>query len=250
MGAKYFFRLDDIMPSMDWEKFWKYINLFSEHGVKPLLGIIPDNKDESIEVNPKNPQFWGIIKKLADNNKIDIAQHGYQHKLFQDKGKSLRFVSTIPQNTEFSGLSKKIQYDKILKGKNILESHGLQTKIWMPPAHTLDDITIDVLKELGFIMITDGNTLFPFKYKDLLFIPQQYERPRKMYCGTFTFCIHINNSSDLLFESTNKLLKSKVRCVSFSDHLTFSYGIRTQLTNKVFQLFYSQVRVLNNFINR
>ena len=52
---------------------------------------------------------------------------------------------------------------KILSGKKILDSYGLQTNIWMSPAHTMDDVTVDVLKELGFTTVTDGNTLFPFK---------------------------------------------------------------------------------------
>ena len=249
MAAKYMFRLDDITPSMDWDKFMLYIKLFSKVGVKPLLGIVPDNRDKNIEVNTRNPEFWTIIKKLSDNDKVDIAQHGYQHKLFPDQGNSKRFVSAIPTETEFSGLSKDIQYNKILAGKKILESHGLYTNIWISPAHALDDCTLDVLNELGFLIISDGNTLYPFKYKNLLFIPQQFEKPRKFPIGVFTFCIHINNSSDHLYEATSKLLMSKSDCISFSYNLLEINNIRSKLFNRIFRLVYSIIRIVKNYFN-
>ena len=248
--TKYLFRLDDITPSMNWNYFWKYIDLFSKYGVKPLLGIVPDNRDKSIEVDQKNKDFWKIISELVASNRVDIAQHGYQHILFSDAGESLPFVSNQHNCSEFSGLSKDDQYSKILSGKKILDSYGLQTNIWMSPAHTMDDVTVDVLKELGFTKVTDGNTLFPFKYHDLLFIPQQFEKPRKMPFGFFTFCIHINGSSDHLYKSTERLLRLKDNCYSFGDLNFDCEKNRVKLINRVFQFLYNKIRTIKSIISK
>ncbi|MBO4242737.1 MAG: DUF2334 domain-containing protein [Clostridiales bacterium] len=41
-------RLEDICPTMDLDKFALYKNFFDETGIKPLLCIVPDNKDPKL----------------------------------------------------------------------------------------------------------------------------------------------------------------------------------------------------------
>ncbi|MBO5623235.1 MAG: DUF2334 domain-containing protein, partial [Butyrivibrio sp.] len=37
-------RMDDITPDMDWDKFLRFKSLLDEHGIKPLIGVVPDNR--------------------------------------------------------------------------------------------------------------------------------------------------------------------------------------------------------------
>ena len=44
-------RLDDITPDMDWERFYKFKALLDQYQVKPLIGVVPDNRDELLKGN-------------------------------------------------------------------------------------------------------------------------------------------------------------------------------------------------------
>lgn len=46
------FRMDDITPDMDWKSFEAFEQLFERYGCYPLLGIVPDNLDPKLSVDP------------------------------------------------------------------------------------------------------------------------------------------------------------------------------------------------------
>ena len=39
-------RIDDVCENMDWKLMKKLEDLFDEYSIKPVLGVIPNNKDE------------------------------------------------------------------------------------------------------------------------------------------------------------------------------------------------------------
>ena len=41
-------RLDDISENMNWEMFDRTELLFDKYGIKPVLGVIPNNKDSEL----------------------------------------------------------------------------------------------------------------------------------------------------------------------------------------------------------
>ena len=51
------FRMDDITPGMHWRRFEQFVALFDAHGVKPLLGVVPENRDPKLDVGPQNAGF-------------------------------------------------------------------------------------------------------------------------------------------------------------------------------------------------
>ena len=54
-------RLDDIAENMNWDMMEQATNLFDKFGVKPVLGIIPNNKDPELLTYPKkNTNFWWL----------------------------------------------------------------------------------------------------------------------------------------------------------------------------------------------
>ena len=73
--------------------------------------------------------------------------------------------------SEFSGHSLEVQVEKIRKGKEILQSHGINTDIFFAPAHSYDDNTIKALSLCGFKYISDGKSRKPFYRQGILCIP-------------------------------------------------------------------------------
>ena len=57
-------RMDDITPDMDWEKFLRFKSFLDEHGIKPLIGVVPDNRDKKLSLDPVRADFWSYIKEL------------------------------------------------------------------------------------------------------------------------------------------------------------------------------------------
>ena len=42
-------RLDDITPDMDWERFYRFKALLDKYQIRPLIGVVPDNRDENLK---------------------------------------------------------------------------------------------------------------------------------------------------------------------------------------------------------
>ena len=47
----YTFRLDDITDTMNWTNFLRLKAIFDKHGVKPLIGLVPDCKDPKLIID-------------------------------------------------------------------------------------------------------------------------------------------------------------------------------------------------------
>lgn len=221
MEAKYIYRIDDITAKMDWYWFNRLMDLFKEYDVVPLLGVIPDNQDTSFETSFNDEEFFVKMKDLVDNNRAEIAQHGYQHVYYDYKGKAGKVGRPKNKgkiNTEFKGLTYGEQYDKLKKGQKILQNHDIGSKVFMAPSHTFDEITLQVLKDIGFTAITDGNGLFPYQMKGLTFVPQQMWSPIKVYkVGFYTVCLHPQDMTEDLYNRIESHLKNGGNTIPFSE---------------------------------
>ena len=57
-------RLDDIAENMNWDLMKKSELLFDKYAIKPVLGVIPDNKDNELLSYPKRNDFLATSKNL------------------------------------------------------------------------------------------------------------------------------------------------------------------------------------------
>ncbi|HEX3029179.1 MAG TPA: DUF2334 domain-containing protein [Clostridia bacterium] len=241
--TKYLYRMDDITPDMNWERFWKLINLFKKYKVRPLLGVVPDNRDPNLSIEQSNEGFWETIKSLREEGSVEVAMHGYQHVYETKDGGLLKGFGFKPQS-EFAGLPYETQYNKIKDGKEILTGKGIHTDVFMAPGHTFDEITLTVLKELGFKYVTDGIALYPFHRKGLTFVPQQIARPKNLPCGIITVCLHSNNTHDGYVKQIERHLSSGAGFISFSQAIEEAPTIYKEVLNGLFRLFYILARKL------
>lgn len=188
MKAKYIIRLDDASPTMDREKWSAIENLLDEYNIKPIVAVIPENKDPNMLKDPFDPNFWERVSAWQ-NKGWHIALHGFDHVyITQESG-----LVPFNKRSEFAGLSLLEQAEKIKKGIDIFKEHHLDTGIWVAPSHTFDKNTLTALEQESEInIISDGIAIFPYREGNFIWLPQQFWKFRKMPFGLWTACFHPN----------------------------------------------------------
>ena len=84
--TKLLIRIDDVAENMNWKHMDKCEKLFDKKNIKPLLGVIPLNKDPELYSFPRNKNFWDRVKKWQDKG-WEITMHGYNHLYTQTSDK-------------------------------------------------------------------------------------------------------------------------------------------------------------------
>lgn len=212
MERKILFRLDDVCPRMNHGKFNRMKEMFLRYNVKPIIGVVPECRDDTLNCDEEDIHFWEKMKELQ-NLGWTIAMHGCFHSYVT---KSNGILSHGFQS-EFSGLSYQEQYEKLEYGVKILESHGISTDVFMAPSHSYDRNTLRALKTLGFQYITDGLTAFPYRYMGLLFIPciDPKITNKKRFS---TVCYHTNEAKEARYVETEAVLTAyRDQVISFED---------------------------------
>jgi predicted deacetylase len=246
MSAEYIFRMDDITPGMDWGRFSALIQLFQSHGVKPLLGVVPDNQDPALNIEPANPRFWDELRELVSADQVDLAQHGYQHVLTRRPGAGiLNKQLGIKDESEFAGEPYITQLAKVRKGRELLTANGLNTDYWMAPNHSFDFNTLRALRNSGFTAVTDGVALFPFRSEGLTFVPQQTWQPRWIPCGVQTICIHANHITPSDVRKLRVFLRRPLNFTRFSEVVAnYSRGPIQQIADISFRAAYGGAKYI------
>lgn len=218
------FRIDDVHPQMDWDRFIRFMNLMDEYKIHPLLGVIPDCKDISICRSKTKTNFWEIIRNFQDRG-IPIAMHGYDHAYITKEAG----IFPINNRSEFAGLDIKLQEEKIAKGREELEKKGIIPIIFMAPAHSFDDMTIDVLVKHNFKYITDGFSKKPYRKRNMIFIPVSLnirDAEKKLSKGITTLVIHTDTMDELLFERYKAICEMhKDSLVSYEKVMNLETGV-------------------------
>lgn len=195
-------RMDDITPDMDWEKFLAFKEILDEYGIRPLIGVVPDNRDENLHKAKAAGDFWEYVKELQEDG-WSVALHGYQHIYTTKKG------GMFPLNhfSEFAGLAFSKQKEMLAKGTATLKQYGIQTDIFMAPAHSYDKNTLMALKELGYHKMTDGFGRRPYRWKGMTFYPISFfmSRSLKKKKGITTMVVHTNSIDDEGMERYRRL---------------------------------------------
>lgn len=218
-------RLDDISPGMDWEKFQAFAALLDEFDIKPLIGVVPDNRDENLNRDALREDFWEYVRKRKEEGWV-VAQHGCYHVYTQKKG------GVFPLNdfSEFAGVPYEEQLAMLEHGKEILAGHGIVTELFMAPAHSYDRNTLRALKQAGFKGLTDGFGSRPYLWQGLIFYPISFrlESSLKKDKGFTTMVVHTNTLHDQDMERYRKIFKEH-KIISYQEYLREKPGRRTAI---------------------
>lgn len=236
-GPKYLIRLDDIAHNMKWDMYKKVKNLFNKYNIKPIIGVIPDNKDPKLlKYEGAIIDFWKEIKENQSNG-WEIAMHGYQHRYETNNEKNLLEISG---GSEFSGHSYKVQLSKIENAKKIFEKNNINVKVFFAPNHNFDDITIRCLLKNNIQYILDGYGLAPFYYNKIRFIPNLVGKLITFPFGLHTSVHHLNNYNKKDFEKLEKfIISNKNNIISFNESL----NIKNKLIYKILVFFIKYILI-------
>lgn len=213
-------RLDDITPDMDWDRYNRIEKILNEANIKPLIGVVPYNMDDNLSRAFKKKSDDEFKEYLSEKKSDgwEIALHGYNHTY------TTKAMGIFPLNnfSEFAGVA----YDKQLKmlenGLKKLDEWGIDTDIFMTPAHTFDKNTLKAMKAAGIKRVTDGFGDVPFIRDGLTFYPICKRRKDAIsnMSGYTTYVLHTNTMEDSDIMNFERTVKEHRDCfIDYSDYL-------------------------------
>ena len=223
MPAIYAIRLDDACATLDGNKWARIERILDAHNVKPVVAVVPDNRDPDLMIEDRDPGFWTRVRRWQAKG-WSIAMHGLTHSLRKTSAKQLL---PFHDRSEFSGLSYGEQAEKIRRSKEIFDTENVRVDAWIAPAHGFDLTTLEVLRDFTEIRtISDGIAAWPYYDRGFLWIPQQLWTFRRMPFGVWTICIHPNTLTDDSF----RFLEGKIS--RFAGQITNFSNVRWTTRHK------------------
>lgn len=208
--AQYLLRFDDLCPTMDRRRWLRFLPLIEHFDLRPILAVVPDNRDPELYRSIPDPHFWRHMRDLQSSG-ATIGLHGFHH-LCSSRGHSL---VPIHQTSEFAGIPLHTQRLWVREGLHILRANGLQPDIWVAPRHGFDRNTLAALRAEGIARISDGLARTAFLRDNLLWIPQQLWQPQPKSKGLWTVCVHPGTAPDSLVEVLRRFLEEHApQCTS------------------------------------
>lgn len=203
-------RLDDACPTMDHEKWGRLEVIFDKHGIRPMVGIVPDNQDITLICQDPEPGFWELVRSWQAKGWA-IAMHGVEHRYVSEKG--LQGMNPMWRRSEFAGVPLEEQKSKIRNGISALKEKKIDPHYFFAPSHTFDENTLVALREETDIrIISDTIANMPYLHKGFALVPQVCGHPRIMHVpGIWTFCLHPNTMRNADFDSVDEFLKTHSR---------------------------------------
>jgi peptidoglycan/xylan/chitin deacetylase (PgdA/CDA1 family) len=173
---------------MNWSIWHEVEKTLNAQNIKPILAVIPDNRDENLRVSAPNLHFWERVREWQSRG-WTIAMHGWQHRFVTAHSGILK----VQPYSEFAGLSFAEQEFKLRSGLAVFNRNGVKSKLWVAPAHSFDVATIWLLLDLGFLYLSDGFFMLPHVDTfGMTWIPQQLWSLKRRPFGVWTACFHVN----------------------------------------------------------
>lgn len=225
-------RLDDITDHMNWELMKKSEKLFDKYNVKPLLGVIPNNKDKEFLKFEKKNDFWEQVRNWQKKG-WEISMHGFTH--VYDKETNKKDFFGYGGRSEFFGHPLDVQIEKIAHGLQVFKSEGIKIRSFFAPNHTYDENTFKALKENRLNYIIDGYGFYPYKDYEINFIPQLFYKEIMLPFGIQSTQVHLNYMNDIDFIRFEKFIKNNAKkTINFDEVLkSINNGIFSKLTRLI-----------------
>src|SRR5688572_10786191 len=229
-AAQYLLRFDDICPTMNWHLWGKIERILVQRRLKPILAVVPDNRDPSLQVDAPATNFWDHVRAWQDRG-WTIALHGFQHRyVSRNAGLVAR-----RKKSEFAGLPKEEQRDKLRQGMQIFERERITSRVWIAPGNTFDATTVALLPEFGVRVISAGYFQFPYVCRaGMVWLPQQMHYFRPAPHGVWTVCYHHNqwdgSGVGKFCEELDRYSDSIVSLEEVLDRADFQSAVRRRTT--------------------
>ena len=232
-------RLDDIAENMNWDLMKKSELLFEKYQIKPVLGVIPNNKDNDLLSYPKRNDFWEKVREWR-NKGWEISMHGSTH-VYDTNSKNKDYFG-YGGGSEFCEHSLEIQMFKLKDGLKKFSDEKIRIRSFFAPNHTYDKNTFAALKNSGINEIIDGYGLMPYTENGIKFIPQLFYKVIALPFGIQATQIHLNywkqddfdNFERFIIRNSNKIITYDQAVKKINDNLF--YKLINILTKKTVQI--------------
>jgi len=239
-NTAFLIRLDDVAENMKWEFMDKMEILFDNLNIKPVLGVVPYNKNlELLSYPKKNQNFWDQVRAWKAKG-WEIGMHGTNH-LYDRVCPKTDYLGH-GGNTEFCGHPFTKQLEKIEIGIKKFKKEKIPVRTFIAPNHTFDQNTLLALKKCGINEVLDGYGLMPYSENDINFIPQLFYKMIKLPFGIQCFQIHLNYFNEENFEDfKNFIEKNSKKIITYDQAISkvnnsFVYKIARIATKKTLQI--------------
>ena len=233
-------RIDDVCENMNWNLMSKLESLFDDYSIKPVLGVIPNNRDEDFLSFPRNDNFWDQVRKWQDKG-WEIVQHGDTHiydRLCSKKSDYFEYGG----GSEFFGHPLNVQEKRIKNGLEKFKREKINIRSFFAPNQTYDENTFIALKNCGISEVIDGYGLMPYTEKNIKFIPQLFEKVVLLPFGIQSTKLHLHiwDENDYKkFENFIKINSKKI--ITYDQALnkinnSFLYKIIRYFMSKILKL--------------
>ena len=225
-------RFDDIAANMNWNLMDKCEELFDKNNIKPVMGVIPNNKDKELLSHPKRENFWKIVERWKLKN-WEIAMHGYTH--IYDSNTNKKDYFNYGGKSEFFGHPIDVQLKKIKDGLKIFRENNIEIRVFYAPNHTYDRNTFEALKTAGINQVIDGYGLMPYKSYNVQFIPQLFYKLYILPYGIQTTQIHLNYWNENDYKNFEKFIKKNLNnIINYDEALSKSSDqIQIKILNSI-----------------
>jgi hypothetical protein len=193
MSARYLIRLDDACDTMDRRKWDAVERMLDRHGVRPIVAVIPENRDPKLQLESRDLDFWRKVTAWAGKG-WDVAMHGHTHVMHPIK---TAVLLPFYKRSEFAELSLAAQAAKVRAAWSLFLAQGIQPKIWVAPAHSFDLLTLEAVRtETAIRIVSDGIAWNAYYEYGFHWIPQQLWALAERSSGLWTVCLHPNTMDD------------------------------------------------------
>jgi predicted deacetylase len=187
-SSRFLLRFDDICPTMNWNIWGSVELLLRERDLKPIIAVVPDNRDPNLVIESPRADFWDEVRKWQGWG-WTIGLHGFQHRyVTKDPG-----LTGYKRDSEFAGLSESLQEEKLRNAVEKFNREEVVPTVWVAPSHSFDRVTVSVLRRLGIHIISDGFAFTPYYEDEMTWVPVQHQVLKRLGSGVWTICYHINS---------------------------------------------------------
>lgn len=173
---------------MNWPVWREVEEILVRADISPILAVIPANEDPTLQFQPPNEMFWDEVRRWQSRG-WTIGLHGFRHAYDStDSG-------LIGKNrfSEFAGIPKEMQGERIGGALEVFCREGVRPDLWIAPAHSFDQTTLESLREHGLPCVSDGFFLYPgLDRRGTFWVPQQLSDFKSALFGVWTICLHPN----------------------------------------------------------
>jgi hypothetical protein len=203
--ARYLIRLDDACATMDHRRWAEVERVLDRHSVKPIVAVVPDNRDPALAVAERDDRFWDKVRAWVAKG-WTLAMHGNTHVM---QPTSAKLLVPFYQRSEFAGRSLEDQAEQIRSAWSLFLAQGVAPRVWVAPAHSFDVLTLEALRaETTISVVSDGIACDTYTEFGFRWIPQQLWNLSKRPFGVWTVCLHPNQMSEAELEVFDRALSS------------------------------------------